>query len=64
MLMLMIFASRLLLARLGTGNSQCPLLSGPSLKNVNYYPELKLILVKTSLDLAGNIKYSPPKSII
>ena len=38
-----------------------PPLSGPCLKNVNYYPELKLILVKTSLDLAGNIKYSPPK---
>ena len=38
-----------------------PPLSGPSLKNVNYYPELKLILVKTSLDLAGNIKYSPPQ---
>ena len=38
-----------------------PPLSGPCLKNVNYYPELKLILVKTSLDLAGNIKYSPPQ---
>ena len=61
MLILMIFASRLLWPGLVTGNSQCPLLSGPSLKNVNYYPELKLILVKTSLDLAGNIKYSPPQ---
>ena len=29
------------LARLVTGNSQCPLLS-LSLKNVNYYPELKI----------------------
>ena len=59
----MIFASRSLLRwpvlLLVTGNSQCP----PSSlvwvwKTWIITPELKLILVKTSLDLAGNIKYS------